>query len=163
WDDDDPISIVDVEPIMCSLWHGTEVLSQLPLPADAPPVFLLDATRRIGRAKPSPGSFDNRSVSFTTDFPSALFLKTHGISRVILALSFQNQAQPDLAHTLRRWQEAGIGIQLKRMEAIGPPAPCTIERPSWFGAIWYRAMVAFGLKRHALGGYGGIIGIASGG
>jgi hypothetical protein len=163
WDDDDPLSVVDVEPIIWALWHGTGILSELSLLPDAPPAFLLDANRRTGWGKPSPGRFDNRSVSFTTDFPSALFLRTQGISRVILVSGVHGQPQPDLAHTLRRWQDGGISIELKCIESTGQPVPLTIERPLWFGEIWYRLLVAFGLKRNALGGYGGIIGNGSGG
>jgi hypothetical protein len=163
WDDDDPVSVVDMDSIVHALWHETEALSQLTLRPDAPPVFLLDANRRTGRAAPSPGSFDNRSVSFTTDFPSALFLKTHGISRVVLVSRLPGQLQPDLAHTLRRWAEGGVSLESKLMESSGPPVPLTVERPLWFGEIWYRLLVAFGLKRNALGGYGGIIGSGSAG
>jgi hypothetical protein len=156
-------SVVDATPIMNALWRGSEMLAQIALPPNAPPVFLLDSDRRIGRRPPSPGCFDNRSVSFATDFPSAIFLRTHGISRATLVQWVSEQPQPDLAHTLRRWQDAGIVLQLKRLDIDAPPTALLVERPSWFGAIWYRVCVAAGLKPSLLGGYGGIIGESSGG
>ena len=162
-DFDYPIAVVDVLPIQEALWRGTLEPMKLFLPLDAPPAFLLDANRRVGRMIPAPGSFDNRSVSFTTDFPSGIFLRTQGISRAVLVQRLGSQPQPDLAHTLRRWQEAGVKIELKRLDLDGPPELLNIERPSRFKALWYRMWVGLGLKRNELGGYGGIIGVSSGG
>src|SRR5579883_1354046 len=95
------LPVVEVAPIRDALWRGAEILGQLSLEPAAPPLFLLDANRRTGRwSPPMPGNFDNRSVSFTTDFPSAIFLQSHGISRMILVQNTGSQPQPDLAHTL---------------------------------------------------------------
>jgi hypothetical protein len=135
----------------------------LSIAPDAPPAFLLDYNRRGVGENLFPGRYDNRSVSFATDFPSALFLKTHGISRVILVQRQKGQPQPDLAHTLRRWQEAGITVQLKQLDTTEPPENLIVTKPSWFGAIWYRAMESLGVKRNVLGGYGGYIAQPSGG
>ncbi|EEF59321.1 hypothetical protein [Pedosphaera parvula] len=157
------VSVVDVRPIMNALWLGTKKLAELAIAVDAPPVFLLDANRRGGGENLFPGRYDNRSVSFTTDFPSAIFLKTHGISRVILVQRFHAQPQPDLAHALRRWQEGGIAIQLKQLETMELPQNIIIQKPSWFGAVWYRVMVSLGVQRNVLGGYGGYIAQPSGG
>lgn len=160
----DAITLVEVIPIQAALQAGATVLQNLSIPLDAPPVFLLDANRRLAyRWPPHEGDFDNRSVSFTTDFPSALFLKTHGISRAILVQLSAIAPQSDLAHTLRRWQDAGVVIQMKSLDNADTPAPYLIPKPSWFGAIWYRVLVASGLRKHALGGYGGIIGPSSAG
>jgi hypothetical protein len=122
--------------------------------------------RRTGNGMPAAGGFDNRSmagyfdnrsVSFVTDFPSATRLLSFGIKRALLVQRFKGQPQADLAHTLRAWQEAGIAIELKEMAQPGPPVPCVIARPSWFGAFWYRAMSALGLQRSELGGFGGVL------
>jgi hypothetical protein len=148
-------SIVRVEPIMSALWQGSSRLAHAVIAEQAPPVFLLDANRRTGENMPQPGGFDNRSVSFTTDFPSGNFLMAHGISKVLLVQHSGHQPQPDLAHTLRRWQEAGIGIELKRLDKAGAPEPCHIEKPSLYGQIWYRVKLALGLISNSLGGFGG--------
>jgi hypothetical protein len=156
-------SVVDVLPIMHALWRGAEPLAAAGLRPDAPPAFLLDANRRVGRMMPAIGSFDNRSVSFTTDFPSAIFLRSHGINRAILVQRFQDRPQPDLAHTLRNWQAGGIRIGLKRLELAGAAAVCDPGRSSFFGALWHRLWAAFNLRRNELGGYGGTISPPSGG
>ncbi len=141
------------------------------LPAQAPPAFVLDADRRIGRT-PEPGAFDNRSVSLPTDFPSAAFLKSRGIARVLLIieaehmLSSAGQPQTDLAHTLLRWQEAGIPIEScgvdEHLELRSSPDRLIVERPRWFRAAWHNALSVLGLRRNPLGGFGGELPIPSG-
>ncbi len=146
---------VDVWSIVSGLWQATPRLQERSLPFEAPPVFLLDWGRAGGGVPPGPGSFDNRSVSFTTDFPSANFLLAHGVQRVVVVQSSLDQPQPDLAHTLRRWQEAGMVIELKRLDAAGGPMPCDVPKPSWFGWAFQRVLVALGLRRYGAGGFGG--------
>jgi len=157
------VTLVEVRPIMAALWHGAARLQNLSLALEAPPAFLLDANRRGGGPFPIEGCFDNRSVSFTTDFPSANFLFAHNFRRALLVQAGGNQPQPDLAHTLRRWQEAGIAIELKRLDTPGSPIPCNVERPWHFGRFWYRFWTLLGLTRNKLGGFGGLIGDAAGG
>ena len=151
------ISVVDVQPIMGALWRGTEILLGNALPDDAPPAFLLDANRRVERNAATPGRFDNRSVSFTTDFPSANFLLAHGIRDILLVQETGHQPQADLAHTLRKWQEAGLTLQLKRLDEVGLPTTLIVEKPWWFGMFWQRLLSSLGLRRSALGGFGGMV------
>jgi hypothetical protein len=141
------------------------------LPAGSPPAFVLDANRRIGRT-PQPGAFDNRSISLPTDFPSATFLQSHGISRVLLVieaahlLSTAGQPETDLAHTLLRWQEAGLHIEScgvdESLELRSSPDRIMVERPRWFRAVWHNALSVLGLRRNPLGGFGGTLPIPSG-
>jgi len=141
------------------------------LPAEAPPVFVLDAQRRVGRP-PEPGAFDNRWVSLPTDFPSAAFLKSRGIERVLLIiaaehmLSTAGQPQTDLAHTLLRWQEAGLPMEScgvdEHLELRSRPDRIVVERPRWFRAAWHNALSVLGLRRNPLGGFGGELPIPSG-
>src|SRR6185312_16772676 len=79
-----PQCTVDVVPILAALHRETAALKEIHLAADAPPVFLLDADRRIARKDPEPGIFDNRSVCFSTDFPSAEFLSSRQIRQAII-------------------------------------------------------------------------------
>jgi len=76
-----------------------------------------------------------------------------------------HQPQPDLAQTLRRWQEARIAIDLKRLDTPGPPTLVFVERPSRFGWLWYRFWPLLGLRltRNELGGFGGLIAEPGGG
>jgi len=150
-------ALVDVNLILDALQSEAERLRVLNLPYEAPPAFLLDANRRGEGQLASPGRFDNRSISFTTDFPSATFLMANWIQRVVLVQSGRDLPQPDLAHTLRRWQEGGIQIALKRVDYPDGPRPIDVQKPSAFGLLWQRALGALGLRRHGLGGFGGFV------
>ncbi|MBI4026132.1 MAG: hypothetical protein HY360_14190 [Verrucomicrobia bacterium] len=152
-----PSTVVDVRPVMDALWKGAEVLQQLVISADAPAAFLLDANRRGGGVEPKEGDFDNRAISFPTDFPSANFLLAHSIRRILLVQRMGLQPQPDLAHTLRRWQEAGIQVYGKSLDSSESPALINVERPSRFGLVWYRFLALIGFRRNLLGGFGGVV------
>ncbi len=156
------VAAVNVLPIMAALRKGAEDLAQIKLPPDAPPVFLLDAGR-AGHGKMAPGEFDNRSVSFTTDFPSANFLASQQIGRAILVQKNRLDPQPDLAHTLLRWQEGGLTLERKRLDMTGGPEPFTVPRPRWYRAMFQRALAAVGLRRARDGGFGSWVPESSGG
>ena len=64
-----------------------------------------------------PPAFDNRSVSLPTDFPSANLLLSYGVRRVVLVQATDGQPQADLAHTLLRWQQAGIDMMRSAVDA----------------------------------------------
>jgi hypothetical protein len=151
------VSLVDVGAIMDAILAGTARLSSIGLPLDAPPAFLLDADRRVGVGPPSPGRFDNRSISFVTDFPSANFLLSRSIRRVIVVQTAASQPQADLAHTLRRWQKDGVEIVLKRLDDAGSSVPCALGAPSRFDLLWGRFLALLGLRRSPLGGFGGMV------
>lgn len=149
--------LLDVRPIVTAMRRATSILATLSIPVEAPPVFLLDAERRYGQGRPSPGRFDNRSVSLPTDFPSAVFLRSRGIARVIVVQARLGPPQDDLAHTLFGWQSGGLRIELEELQRPGPPRPITVERPSHFGALTYRFLATLGLRRSPLGGFGAIV------
>jgi len=150
-------ALVNVNAILGAIRAESAQLRALNLPLESPPAFLLDANRRGEGQLASPGRFDNRSISFTTDFPSATFLKANNIQRAVLVQSGRDLPQTDLAHTLRRWQEGGIQIALKRLDYPGEPQFIEILKPSAFGLLWQRALGALGLRRHGLGGFGGFV------
>jgi hypothetical protein len=166
--------VVDVWPIVDAIEQVTLRLRERleGLPSAAPPAFLLDSNRRLGET-PRPGDFDNRSVSLPTDFPSAVFLQSRGVTRVIVVYDSADRTsvesgQPasDLAHTLLRWQNAGIAIlacPLDESLCGADPAPIVLTRPSWFGMIWHGALSVLGLRRNPLGGFGGTLPVPSGG
>jgi len=154
---DKPLAAVNVSPILGALKEGAEKLAPLSLPSDAPPAFLLDANRRGGERKMLPGEFDNRSLSFTTDFPSALYLASHGIQRVILVQKNAIDPQPDLAHSLRRWQDGGLKLERLRLDPYSKPESFEVARPSWYGAMFQRLLARLRLRRSRDGGFGGWI------
>jgi hypothetical protein len=147
------VAAVDVLPIISALRTGTKLLAQVTLPPDAPPVFLLDANRK-GTRKMIPGEFDNRSVLFTTDFPSANFLASQSIQRVLLVQKQVLEPRPDLAHTLRRWQDGGLTLERLRLEPLSPREPFEVSRPAWYGAMFQRVLSAIDLRRASGGGFG---------
>jgi hypothetical protein len=151
------VAVVDVWPILHALQRFAPALAALELPPDAPPAFLLDANRRTGGELAVPGRFDNRSVSFPADFPSATFLQAHGIRTAILVQAAAAPPQPDLAHTLRRWQDAGITLLSLAADAPAAPTPLHVARPSWFGWLWYQLRTVAGLRRSPFGGFGGMV------
>jgi len=158
-----PMSVVDVEPIMSAIVRYTPMLKATALPYGAPPVFLLDSERRTGRGPLLPGRFDNRWITFPTDFPSAVLLREQEIGRVVLvqAAARKMTPQPDLGHTLRRWQAGGIAVWVKAFADPGAPVPTVLRGPSRLGELFDRMFAIFRLRRSVLGGYGGMIPDAS--
>jgi hypothetical protein len=145
---------VDVLPIASALRNGATQLTGLQIFADAPPAFLLDSRRRGTAQNMSPGDFDNRSVCYTTDFPSANFLLAAGIQKVLLVQETALEPLSDLAHVLRRWQDGGIKLERIRLQPPSPVEPFTVSRPSWFGAMFARVLIGLGLRRAGGGGFG---------
>lgn len=155
-----PNAACDLSAVLLGLEQWAADVRAASLPPEAPPAFLLDSERLIPKRPLTPGTFDNRWVVFPQDFPSANFLLSRGIRRVILVGS----AQPlqDLAHVLLRWQEAGIAIEA--FVAGSPsPEPIVVKKPSSFRSLWARFLVAMGLKRSSAGGFGAAIPVQSSG
>ena len=146
------VMLVDVKPIVASLYAGADLLEGYVIRPDAPPVFLLDANRMQGGVNRglNAGKYDNRWCVFPQDVPSADFLRQQGIERVIVRTAV---IQSDLAHVLRRYQEQGIQIRLCRDGGMSEAV--TVQRPSRFGSLFYRAQVLAGLTRNPAGGFGG--------
>lgn len=157
------VAAVDVLPIINALGVSTEQLARLKPPSNAPPAFLLDANRHGDGRKMEPDEFDNRSVLFTTDFPSANFLASQGIQHVLLVQKDQAAPQWDLVHVLCRWQDGGFKLEQLRLDVPLQCEPFTVDRPSWFGAMFQRVLASFGLRRAYGGGFGAWVPESSGG
>jgi hypothetical protein len=157
-------SMIDVVPIISAIVAGASEVPSLQLPATAPPAFLLDSKRRYGSNRiATPGMFDNRSVSLPTDFPSGNRMVADGVERAILVQEAQTAPQEDLAHTLLRWQEAGIEIAAVRLSHSESPQRVVVTRPSMFRCMWQRVLATAGLRRNPLGGFGGTLPLPSSG
>lgn len=154
-----PTTAVDMFPVVRLLVQGAGNPYLRGLSPDAPPAFLLDSRRRGIGASCRPGDFDNRSISLPTDFPSANFMLAHRIREAIVLQELEGPLQQDLAHTLRRWQEAGIGI-MTSMPGVSPQ-PVVVPRPPRFRHIWYGLLARMGLRQNPLGGYGGFLPVPS--
>jgi hypothetical protein len=115
----------------------------------APPAFLLDSRRHLG--VPSPGWYDNRWLTFPQDFPSAGRLLVSGIKHCYL-IAEPHRVADDLAHVLRRWQDAGIEIRDGNAHVA---TTLDIKKPLWFKQLFYRWVALSGLSANAFGGFGG--------
>jgi hypothetical protein len=154
---------VDVDAILAALASGAERLRGLPLPADAPPAFLVDADRQMPRISFAPGVFDNRSVVFPTDFPSAGFLLSKGITGAVLLRQWDRRVAWDLARVLRDWRRAGVALRAWHLELPAAPTPLELPR-TWFLADWWnRLWASVSLQPNPMGGYGGLLTESSGG
>jgi hypothetical protein len=138
---------VDIFPLIASIRDATPALNDLHLPPTAPPAFLLDARRGAPNWTPRFDTFDNRSISFPTDFPSPTKLREHGITRVLL-IQQTTAPQSDLAHTLRQWQEDNLPIELLIPGDYTQPRPCAVRKVTKLG-LWWMKLVSFFTHRRA--------------
>jgi len=97
---------VDNHGIISALSWGAGVLSRLTLNEDAPPAFLLDSNRMI-RHKMNASVFDNSWDIYAQDMPSAEYLLSNGITKVV---NRGLKIQKDLARILYGFQIKGIRI-----------------------------------------------------
>ncbi|MBI1177438.1 hypothetical protein GC207_08355 [bacterium] len=142
-----PSVAVNLLPIMNALHSGADQLAKLNIPKDTPPVFLLDANRHGEVEQIAPDKFDNRSVCFTTDFPSASFLISRGIRKILLVQLERVEPQADVEQVIYDWQIGGLLIESIRIDSPSERLQFRIRRPSWFGAILQKALAALGLRR----------------
>ncbi len=156
-------AIVEVRPIIAALEVGTSQLSAIELGRDARPALLLDAKRNPA-VRPDAGQFDNRSISLPTDFPSANLLLSRGIRRHSVGSNRFREPAADLAHTLRRWQDAGMEIFAVAIEKSElTPQRINVARPKTYRALWHNLLAKVGLRPSPLGGFGGVLPDAVGG
>lgn len=153
-------AIVHVEPIALALRAAARSLStHQTQPGDPPPLpcFLLDAGR-CPPVSPSPGRYDNRSIVFPQDFPSATMLRSHSIEQaVVVTHDARDTFAPDLRHVLHGWQRDGLRIMRFSLEFHESPQPVQVDRPSGFGMFWQRIVAASGFRRNAAGGFGSLV------
>jgi hypothetical protein len=131
------LSVISVEPIMAAIVGGADRLQSTSIPPDAPPAFLIDFARSTGAAAGlRPGTFDNRSIVFTTDVPSAARLAAHGVRRAILVQDEPGPLADDLEDLLRTWHADGLRLDVKWLSRSGPPVPLTLPRRAWWARTW---------------------------
>ncbi len=150
--------VIDVGSILDTLVRSTPELAQLSLPFDAPPAFLLDAHRNLPLTAPTAGSFDNRSIVFTTDFPSALFLHQQRLAAVLLVTDASRLISRDLAGVLRTWQRGDISLLHYETGQTVPPQPLQLGREwEFLGELRRRLWAWLTLRANPQGGYGNFI------
>lgn len=160
----DAIPVVKVAPILAALQQGAEVLRGIAVTTDAPAAFLLDADRPATHNPPLPGAFDNRSVVFVTDFPSAGRLAAQGLTSALLVRESGSGLGDDLRYALQTWDKQGVAIvSAKWLAEPGGPVPFTLPRRSWWAGLRLRCRTLFGFRRNPSGEFGEFIPHATGG
>ena len=144
----DGMALVDVRPLGRALHSGADILRTMTLPADAPPVFMLDSNRLEGTRIPL--SFDNRWCVFPQDMPSARHLKSKGIEKVILR---SEKLLHDLSRVLYDYQEAGLTLYISAQNDRYPRT-LSVKKRHPVEDFAYRFKMIMGLKRNAAGGFG---------
>ena len=149
------VTAVEVEPILRALCAGAQALTQLTLAADAPPAFLLDGNRAGTSSALDPGTFDNRSVAFASDFPSAAFLKQQQIRRCVVVHAPGSPVPDDLRHALRHWAAAGLPLEV--ISPAGQPLEVSWPKNGFFSELAVRLFASFRLRRNLRGGFGAFV------
>jgi hypothetical protein len=156
-------AVIDVDSTLAALAQFGPQLRQRVLPAEACPAFLVDAQRQQPLQPIRPGQYDNRSLLFATDFPSAKFLASQRIERVLVVVQGSRRVERDLGYVLRTWQHAGMGLSIKHGIEPGPIQPLTIGGWWLFFNAWNHFSSALRLSRNSRGGYGGFVPMPSSG
>jgi hypothetical protein len=154
---DGPSPAIDMIPIIRMLRAGADsaILSQLD--ENAPPAFLVDSKRKTANAAILPGIFDNRWICLPQDFPSATFLKDHGIQKIAMIRNEAQLPDVDLLHILRRWQEGGLPIHQWIPESNASLQLVEIPRPKNYRSIWYAILARIGFRSNYVGGFGSVV------
>ena len=143
-----PLAVVELRPIMQVLVDAAERVWSIP--DDSPPAFLLDSLRTRGEYRIVPGSYDNRSVCRTSDFPSVDALRRAGVRRA-LWLHAGDRLASDLEAVLSKWQRAGLALWLATETA--PAEPFVLPRRSFLARL-VSSLRRELLPRRADGAYG---------
>lgn len=148
------IVVVDMTDLLAALCAGGKLLQTLPLPANAPPAFLLDSMRMSGEKNTEKAIFDNRWKVIPQDFPSVAFLKQQGIRQVILVQKERRRPPEDLAEVLVRWQRAGVEMLLSDERYTRQAQAIRIAEPPGLRGSWRRLLEIFGLRRNSVAAFG---------
>jgi hypothetical protein len=158
-----PGELIDHTSLLRALQAGAKYLANLSLPADAPPVFLLDWRRSSLPRLLTPGMLDNRWKVYPDDLPSARILLSRGISRILLVQRVEIAPQEDLLSILRHWDRDGVMLEVKYLSVPGPPHRLHMPALTRF-RLWLHSLLSkLGPKRGPRDGFYHIVPRPSGG
>jgi hypothetical protein len=149
-----PPVVVDMSAILSAICATTKELASIGLPAQAPPVFLLDGNRAGRGVGYGPGWFDNRSFVTPSDFPTAEYFHRQGVSKVVL-LQPTRRIKPDLLQVLLRLQRDGMTIAIQSPWERWEPSPLIVKPPMFIISAWEWLRRTLGYSRDPLHGYFG--------
>lgn len=152
-----PSPVIDVAPVTQALANGVDRLRRRRPSPQAPPAFLLDARRYDPSMTVRPGAYDNRWIALPQDFPSGVLLASRGIRSVTVLQRDGFSIRPDVAHVLRRWQDAGLHVRVVNLTNGQTDDNVSVPKPRGFKRAWYVAAALLGLRRSNVGGFGSTI------
>lgn len=117
------MALVDSPAIANALQWGAGELEKIKISPDAPPAFLLDSNR-THRYRMDASVFDNSWDIYDQDMPSARYLLSGGIGRVIVRAE---TIQKDLGKILYKFQKAGIAILFT--DGYSLPKEVVVKKP----------------------------------
>ncbi|HEX7666351.1 MAG TPA: hypothetical protein VF407_17615 [Polyangiaceae bacterium] len=131
-------AVVHTWPLVAALEVGANALASVQLPLDAPPAFLLHASRQ-GEREPYPGVFDNRWACSLVDFPMGEELIGRGIRRVVFLREVANgPILSDVHDVLYDWQKSKLEIFETSLDPRAIPTPLVIEKLGFFESLHER-------------------------
>jgi hypothetical protein len=157
------VAVINVDSILTALVQGCDRLRQFDLSANAPPAFLLDELRQTPQQAIRSGQFDNRSVVFTTDFPSATFLSNQQIQGAIVVRRQSDGMGLDLGYVLKSWQKGGVLLQTKDLSSPLSRQAIALPNTSIWSQICLKSRVLLSFHRGTEGNFGAFIAESSGG
>ncbi len=117
------MALVENHAMERALCWGAAELEKIQIPQNAPPAFLLDSNR-THRYRMDASIFDNSWDIYDQDMPSADYLLSAGIRRVIVRGA---AIQKDLARILYKYQKKGIAILVT--DGYRPPKTRVLKKP----------------------------------
>jgi hypothetical protein len=140
-----------------ALGSASVVLKSIILDAAARPAFLLDANRRDSMGNIDPDYYDNRWIVLPQDLPSAVLLRSRGITDISLIQRGTSVPSEDLTHVLLRWQQGGLRLHSIDLATTRGTEDLVVAAPSSFRRAWYAAIAILGLRRSNVGGFGSMV------
>lgn len=148
---------IDMSGILAAICGASRELASFDLSRNAPPVFILDSRRHGSWIGNESGSWDNRSFVTASDFPSAEYLRSHGISNVILVQT-SSQICGDLREVLLQLQRDGMTLARLDPWKEWDPSKVVVKPPMILVSAWEWLSRKAGYRRNRLDGtFGGVV------
>lgn len=133
-------ALVDTWPLVAALERGAIALANVQLPIDAPPAFLLHASRQ-GERERYPGVLDNRWACSLLDFPSGTELVGRGIRHIVFLRDRSGPILADVNAVLLDWHASGLEVFETSLAPRAVPVPLVLKKPGLFAQLYERMRV----------------------
>ncbi len=146
--------IIEMKAVLRWLRRGAQLRSAFSARAGAAPVFILDS-RRAGRKRPLPSSYDNRWTLFASDLPSAEHLRRERIDSVTVVQDGVRLAR-DLRAIAGAYQRSGLEVRIADLESERL-VRLTEQRQGWLGFVLDQIARRLSGRRRRDGTYGKVV------